>query len=69
MLQTFSKRLSEDIHFKELIQGSLTFFILRILGLIVGYTFTLIVTRNLGASCWGIFALSFTVLQIASSDE
>jgi len=69
MLQTFSKRLSEDIHFKELIQGSLTFFILRILGLIVGYAFTLIVTRNLGASCWGIFALCLTVLQITSSDK
>ena len=66
ILQTFSKRLSEDFHFKELIQGSLTFFILRILGLIVGYAFTLIVTRNLGASCWGIFALCFTVLQITS---
>ncbi|RKX58726.1 MAG: hypothetical protein DRP29_06015, partial [Thermodesulfobacteriota bacterium] len=49
-----------------LIQGSLTFFILRILGMIVGYAFTLIVTRNLGASAWGIFALSFTVLQITS---
>ncbi len=66
ILQTFSKRLSEDIHFKELIQGSLTFFILQILGVATGYAFTLLVTRNLGASCWGIFALSFTVLQITS---
>jgi len=59
-------KLSEDVHLKELIQGSLTFFILRIFGMIVGYAFTLIVTRNLGASCWGIFALCFTVLQITS---
>jgi len=66
MIDKIKTKLSEDIHFKELIQGSLTFFILRILGLIVGYAFTLIVTRNLGASAWGIFALCFTVLQITS---
>ena len=66
MINKIKTKLSEDIHLKELIQGSLTFFILRILGMIVGYAFTLIVTRNLGASAWGIFALSFTVLQITS---
>ncbi len=66
MIDKIKTKLSEDIHLKELIQGSLTFFILRILGMIVGYAFTLIVTRNLGASAWGIFALCLTVLQITS---
>jgi len=66
MIDKIKTKLSEDIHLKELIQGSLTFFILRILGMIVSYAFTLLVTRNLGASAWGIFALSFTVLQITS---
>ncbi len=66
MIDKIKTKLSEDIHLKELIQGSLTFLILRIFGMMVGYTFTLIVTRNLGASAWGIFALSFTVLQITS---
>ncbi|HDD44037.1 MAG TPA: flippase, partial [Candidatus Desulfofervidus auxilii] len=66
MIDKIKTKLSEDIHFKELIQGSLTFLILRILGMIVGYTFTLFVTRTFGASAWGIFALSFTVLQITS---
>jgi len=66
MINKIKTKLSEDVHLKELIQGSLTFLILRIFGMMVGYTFTLIVTRNLGASAWGIFALSFTVLQITS---
>ncbi|MDL1957448.1 MAG: flippase [Candidatus Desulfofervidus auxilii] len=66
MIDKIKTKLSEDIHLKELIRGSLTFLILRILGLIIGYAFTLIVTRNLGASAWGIFALSFTMLQITS---
>jgi len=66
MINKIKTKLSEDVHLKELIQGSLTFLILRIFGMMVGYTFTLIVTRNLGASAWGIFALSFTVFQITS---
>jgi len=66
MINKIKTKLSEDVHLKELIQGSLTFFILRIFGMMVGYAFTLIVTRNLGASAWGIFALCFTVLQITS---
>jgi len=66
MINKIKTKLSEDIHLKELIQGSLTFFILRIVGMIIGYAFTLIVTRNLGASAWGIFALCLTVLQIIS---
>jgi len=66
MINKIKTKLSEDIHLKELIQGSLTFFILRILGMVVGYAFTLIVTRNLGASAWGIFVLCFTVLHIVS---
>ncbi len=66
MINKIKTKLSEDIHLKELIQGSLTFFILRILGMVIGYAFTLIVTRNFGAFAWGIFALCFTVLQITS---
>lgn len=66
MIDKLKTKLSEDIHFKELIQGGLTFLILQIFGMIVGYAFTLLVTRNLGADAWGIFALCFTVLQIIS---
>ncbi|HHG74659.1 MAG TPA: flippase [Persephonella sp.] len=59
-------RLEGDVHLREVIRGSATFLILRIFGMVVAYAFTLLVTRKLGASAWGIFALSFTVLQIAS---
>ncbi|WP_038056387.1 flippase [Thermodesulfobacterium hydrogeniphilum] len=66
IIEKIKTKLSGDIHFKELVQGGLTFLILRILGMGVAYAFTLTVTRNLGASAWGIFALNFTVLQITS---
>ena len=55
-----------DPHFAELVRGSGTAFVLKILGIISGYIFTLIVTRIFSAETWGIFALCFTVLQITS---
>jgi len=66
IVEKFRTRLENDVHFKELIKGSATFFIIRVLGMAVTYAFTLLVTRKLGASAWGIFTLCFTILQITS---
>ncbi len=66
VLEKLVEKLERDVHLKEVIKGSATFLILRIFGMVIAYAFTLLVTRKLGASAWGIFALSFTVLQIAS---
>ncbi len=66
VLEKLRSRLEGDVHLREVIRGSTTFLILRILGMIVAYAFTLLVTRKLGASAWGVFALSLTVLQIVS---
>jgi len=59
-------KLQKDKHFAELIKGSGVAFVLKILGIICGYIFTLLVTRTLGAESWGIFSLCLVVLQIAS---
>jgi len=69
MIKPFSRikeKISSDIHLAELVKGSGTALTLRILGLVFGYIFTLIITRGYGAEAMGIFALSFTVLQISS---
>ncbi|WP_456399955.1 flippase [Persephonella sp.] len=66
VIERLRERLNGDIHFKELIKGSATFFILRVFGMVVAYAFTLLVTRKLGAGAWGIFALCLTTLQITS---
>ena len=66
VIERFKEKINGDVHFKELIKGSATFFIIRVLGMAVGYAFTLLVTRKLGASAWGTFALCLTILQIAS---
>ncbi|WP_456426843.1 flippase [Desulfurobacterium sp.] len=59
-------KLNSDIHFAELVKGAGTAFGFRILGIVFGYLFTLLVTRTLGAKAWGIFALCLVVLQISS---
>ena len=59
-------KIANDKHFAELVKGSGIAFTLRIVGIIAGYIFTLLVTRTLGAEAWGIFSLSLVVLQIAS---
>jgi len=61
------KRLwNNDSNLKELLQGSGSAFILRIVGMGLGYLFILLVTRYYGAEAMGLYTLSFTVLQIVS---
>ena len=59
-------KVQQDIHFRELIKGSGISFVFQILGIVCGYIFTLLVTRNLSAEAWGMFTIAFTILQIAS---
>jgi O-antigen/teichoic acid export membrane protein len=66
VIEKFKEKINSDVHFRELIKSSTTFFTLRVFGLAVGYLFTFLVTRKLGASAWGIFALCLTILQITS---
>lgn len=56
----------KDTHLKELLKGSSIAFIFRITGMLTGYMFTLLITRNFGAGVMGTFALSFTVLTVFS---
>jgi len=55
-----------DAHLKELLKGSSIAFAFRITGMLTGYMFTLLISRNLGAGAVGIFALSLTVLTVFS---
>ena len=57
---------TKDIHLKELLSGTTVALFLRIIGIIFGYIFTLLITRKFGADTMGIFALCTTVLSIAS---
>ncbi|WP_457640386.1 flippase [Persephonella sp.] len=66
MINKIKNKINSDIHLKELLRGSSIAFVLRIVGIIAGYVFTLLITRGYGAEAMGVFALSFTLLQISS---
>lgn len=53
-----------ETHLGELLRGSSVAFILRVLGIVAGYFFTLIVTRTFGAYAMGVFAITITVLNV-----
>jgi O-antigen/teichoic acid export membrane protein len=61
------KVLSYDVHFSELLKGSAVSFFFRILGLGLGYVFTLLIAKWYGAAEMGFFALSFTILNICTT--
>lgn len=50
----------------EIIQKSSVSFFFKIVGSLLGYIFLILVTRNLGASSWGVFVLFLSVLNISS---
>jgi len=56
----------KDSHLKELLRGGSIAFVFRITGMLTGYVFTLLISRNLGAGAVGVFALSLTVLTVFS---
>ncbi|RLJ70435.1 O-antigen/teichoic acid export membrane protein [Hydrogenivirga caldilitoris] len=66
MITQVINKINNDIHLKELLKGSSIAFVLKIVGIIAGYIFTLLITRGYGAEAMGIFALSFTLLQFSS---
>lgn len=65
MIIKLRKKLSKDLHLAELLKGATVAFIFRIVGLVLGYVFTIFIARAYGASAIGIYTLSLTVLNIA----
>ena len=53
-----------DTHLSELIKGSLSSFILKILGMLFGYLGMLFITNRYGAEEFGIYTVGITLLSI-----
>lgn len=66
MYKKLSAKINKDLHFKELLNGGSISFLFRLIGLVIGYIFTLFVSRNYGADVLGILSLSLMVITIAS---
>ena len=64
MIAKIKNKLSNDIHLTELLKGSSIAFIFKIIGMILGYIFTLLIAKWYGAETMGLYALSLTMLNI-----
>lgn len=59
-------RFKDDLHLKELFKGGSVSFSLKLAGLALGYVFSIVVARTLGAESFGIYSLCLTIVTIAS---
>ena len=66
ILFNWAKSKLQDPNIKEVLSKGGSFFIIRIIGLISGYGFTLFVSRVYGAEINGYVALSFSIFLIGS---
>lgn len=64
MISKIKNKIDSDKNLLELIKGGSVSFIFQIIGIGLSYLFILFVSRFYGAEGMGIFALSFTVLNI-----
>ena len=63
MINKIKSKLKNN-NLKELLQGSLIAFLFKVLGMGLGYLFTLLVARWYGSEVMGLYALSITILNI-----
>ncbi len=65
IISYLSKR-SGDVHFTELIKGASSTFILKILGLVVGYGLAIFITNKFGAFVFGQYVTALLIIEILS---
>ncbi len=66
MIRKFKHLLKYDIHFKELLQGSILSFGVKVLGTVIAFMATIITTRYYGADALGVTSLVFVILNFAN---
>jgi O-antigen/teichoic acid export membrane protein len=64
IVQNIKEKLSDDIHFLEMLRGGGASFILKILGMMVGYLLAMFITNNYGAHFFGLYVTALLVLEI-----
>lgn len=59
-------KLPKNVHFKEMLTGSVVAFVLQIIGMCLGYVLSLVIAHRYGARGSGILALTMTYVSIAT---
>ncbi len=66
MIKKFRHLLKSDIHFKELLHGSIKSFGVKVFGTAIAFLATVITTRYYGADALGVASLVFVILNFAN---
>ncbi len=66
MLSKLKLKINQDVHFGELLKGSMSSFAVKILGMLIGYFVVLYITNNFGAEVFGKYTIVITILSIAA---
>ena len=65
-IKSYLLKYSGDVHFTELIKGASSTFILKILGLVVGYCLAIFITNKFGAFVFGQYVTALLIIEILS---
>ena len=65
-LKSYLSKYTADVHFNELIKGASSTFMLKIIGLLVGYGLAVFITNKFGASVFGQYVTALLIVEILS---
>ena len=63
-LKSYWSRFSGDVHFFELLKGASSTFILKIVGLLLGYVLAIFITNKFGALVFGQYVTALLIVEI-----
>ena len=65
-IKSYLSKYSGDTHFTELIKGASSTFLLKIVGLLVGYSLAIFITNKFGAFVFGQYVTALLIVEILS---
>ena len=65
-IKSYLSKYSRDVHFFELIKGAYSTFLLKIVGLLVGYCLAIFITNKFGAFVFGQYVTALLIVEILS---
>ena len=65
-IKSYLSKYSGDVHFIELIKGASSTFIMKIVGLLVGYILAIFITNKFGAFVFGQYVTALLIVEILS---
>lgn len=65
-IKSYLSKYSRDVHFFELIKGAYSTFLLKIVGLLVGYGLAIFITNKFGAFVFGQYVTALLIVEILS---